>query len=416
MNDSTDPSEAKRRAGWMPMEQDDLEAWLQGHREQVEAGGDAPLHPSVAALGELIDSDPLLRMYAERMIAEVPSGKDYSQRHLEDPQQMLRLINAVLHVAPEFGESAVTTPLGGILDWTMGSSAGFAFYRDPRVNDALRGILNAWAEHLNSPDSLDVLNDSPSGWMSDAAAEAIGIEQYEYDPDDRHWGFTSWNDFFTRRFRKDVRPVAAPDDDGVIVSPCESTPFAIATDVQLHDRFWLKGQPYSLHDMLARDPAAESFSGGTVYQAFLSATDYHRWHSPVAGTIVRAFLQPGTYYSEADSEGAEAAEPTYSQGYLAHVAARAIVLIEADNPAIGLMALVPVGMSDVSSCLIGDGIEAGRHVDKGEELGRFQFGGSSQCLVFRKDVIADFSLGALPRSQAPLVLVNSKIATARTSG
>lgn len=89
-----------------------------------------------------------------------------------------------------------------------------------------------------------------------------------------------------------------------------------------------------------------------MYQAFLSATDYHRWHSPVAGTIVRAFVQDGTYYSEADSEGVDATESPNSQSYLAHVACRAIILIQADDPVIGLIAFVPVGMSDVSSCII----------------------------------------------------------------
>jgi len=95
-----------------------------------------------------------------------------------------------------------------------------------------------------------------------------------------------------------------------------------------------------------------SFVGGTVYQAYLSATNYHRWHAPVAGTIVRAFVRDGTYYSEADSEGAEAVEPQDSQSYLAHVATWAIILIQADDPVIGLMAFVPVGMSEVSSCIV----------------------------------------------------------------
>ena len=181
---------------------------------------------------------------------------------------------------------------------------------------------------------------------------AIGIEQYQHDPGDEYWGFTSWNDFFTRRLADGARPVDSPDDDGVIVSACESTPYGLAVDVQRQDQFWIKSQPYSLRDMLANDESADQFVGGTVYQAFLSATNYHRWHSPVAGTIVRAFVQEGTYYSEADSEGADAVEPRYSQSYLAHVAARAVILIEADNPVIGLTAFVPVGMSEVSSCMI----------------------------------------------------------------
>ncbi len=186
--------------------------------------------------------------------------------------------------------------------------------------------------------------------------------------------------------------------------------------MQLEDRFWIKSQPYSLRDLLANDESAPQFAGGTVYQAFLSATNYHRWHSPVAGTIVRAFVTGGTYYSEADSEGAEAAEPRYSQSYLAHVAARAVIIIEADNPAIGQVAFVPVGMSEVSSCLIDPAIKPGYHVAKGEELGYFQFGGSTHCLVFRPGAVSDFALQAIPQphdANPPLVRVHSRLATAQ---
>jgi phosphatidylserine decarboxylase len=216
----------------------------------------------------------------------------------------------------------VATPLGAILDWTMGTPAGFAAFRDPRINAMLKKILTAWCKFLSKKDSLYVLNDSPSGWKCAAAQKAVGIEQYEHDPEDEHWGFASWNDFFTRRFKDGQRPIASPDDDKVIVSACESTPYGIATDVQRQDRFWINSQPYSLQDMLANDESVDQFIGGTVYQAFLSATNYHRWHSPVADTVLRAFVQEGTYCSEADSEGADAVEPTNSQSYLAHVAAR----------------------------------------------------------------------------------------------
>ena len=318
-------------------------------------------------------------------------------------------------MAPEFGPAMVATPLGAILDWTMGTAAGFAAYRDPRINAMLKKILTVWCEFLSSGDSLYVLNDSPSGWKSAEAQRAVGIEQFEYDPQDEHWGFASWNDFFTRRFKDGARPVACADDDKVIVSACESKPYGISTDVQRQDRFWIKSQPYSLQDMLANDDSVDQFVGGTVYQAFLSATNYHRWHSPVAGTIVRAFVQEGTYYSEADSEGKDAVEPMNSQSYLAHVAARAIILIEADDPVIGLMAFVPVGMSEVSSCLIDSKVKPGYHIGKGEELGYFQFGGSTHCLVFRPGAIAEFTLTAIPQPhdpEAPVVRVGSKLATA----
>jgi phosphatidylserine decarboxylase len=411
--------DVRRRAGWLPAEQDDLEAWLAGHRDRVEARGEpVALHPVLEEFQALMDDDPVVRMYVNRMIDEVPGTKPYSERHLESVEQMLRFINEVLTMAPEFGKNSVTLPLNAILDWAMGTPAGFAAFRDPRVNAVLKKILNAWCEFLSSADSLYVLNESPSGWKSPDAVRAVGMEQYEHDPHDEHWGFTSWNDFFTRRFKDGERPVASPDDDKVIVSACESTPYGISTDVKRHDRFWIKSQPYSLVDMLANDDSVDEFVGGTVYQAFLSATNYHRWHSPVGGTIVRAFVQAGTYYSEADSEGADAVEPTNSQSYMAHVATRAIFLIEADDPVIGLMAFVAIGMSEVSSCMIDSKIEPGHHVAKGEELGFFQFGGSTHCLVFRPGAIAEFSLAAIPQPhdpEAPLVLVRSKLATARTS-
>jgi phosphatidylserine decarboxylase len=421
---TTSPHEVdvRRRAGWLPQEQDDLESWLAGHRERVEARGEqVVLHPVLTEFQELMDSDPVVRMYMNQMIAQVPSGKPYTKRHLESVEQMLRLINEVLTMAPEFGPQSamVATPLGAILDWTMGTPAGFAAFRDPRINAMLKRILTVWCEFLSSGDSLYVLNESPSGWKSAEAQRTVGMEQYEHDPQDEHWGFSSWNDFFTRRFKDGERPVASLDDDKVIVSACESTPYGISMDVKRQDRFWIKSQPYSLLDMLANDDSVDEFVGGTVYQAFLSATNYHRWHSPVAGKIVRAFVQEGTYYSEADSEGKDAVEPTHSQSYLAHVAARAIFVIEADDPVIGLMAFVAIGMSEVSSCVIASHVKPGIHVEKGEELGYFQFGGSTHCLVFRPGAIAEFSLAAIPQPhepQAPLVLVRSRLATANATG
>jgi phosphatidylserine decarboxylase len=413
---SSEPIDVRRRAGWLPQNQDDLESWLDGHRQRVDARGEQRvLDPVLIEFQELIDTDPIVRMHLNEMIAQVPKAKQYRKRHLDSVAELLRLINEVLTMAPEFGDQNVTLPLGAILDWTMGTSAGFAAYRDTRINDVIRNILAVWSKFLSSSNSLYVLNDSPSGWKCEAAQQAVGIEQYKYDPQDEYWGFASWNDFFTRRFKDGARPVHSADDDDVIVSACESTPYAIAKDVRLQDSFWIKSQPYSLRDMLANNDACEQFVGGTVYQAFLSATNYHRWHSPVAGTIVGAFIQPGTYYSEAESEGADAVDPVDSQGYLAHVATRAIILIQADNPVIGLVGFVAIGMSEVSSCLIGPDITEGHHVSKGEELGYFQFGGSTHCLIFRPGAVADFHLSAIPQPQgptAPLVEVRSKLAVA----
>ena len=247
-----DQHRAQIPAEWLdtetgPENHEDLEAWLDGQRQRVEARGETVVvHPVITEFQELIDSDPVVRMYVHQMIAQVPNTKAYRKRHLEGVDHLLRLINEVLTMAPEFGPAMVATPLGAILDWTMGTPAGFAAYRDPRINAMLKKILTVWSEFLNSSDSLYVLNDSPSGWRSAEAQRAVGVEQFEYDPQDEHWGFASWNDFFTRRFKDGARPVDSPDDDKVIVSACESMPYGISTDVQLQDGFWIKSQPYSL--------------------------------------------------------------------------------------------------------------------------------------------------------------------------
>jgi phosphatidylserine decarboxylase len=80
------------------------------------------------------------------------------------------------------------------------------------------------------------------------------------------------------------------------------------------------------------------------------------------------------------------------------------------------MCFMPVGMAEVSSCVIAPNIVPGAHVTKGQELGYFQYGGSTHCLIFRPDVIRDFAIRAIPQPTSPtppLVLVNSQLATAR---
>jgi phosphatidylserine decarboxylase len=168
--------------------------------------------------------------------------------------------------------------------------------------------------------------------------------------------------------------------------------------------------------MLANDERAEQFAGGTVYQAFLSAMSYHRWHAPVSGTIKKAYVVDGTYFSEPLFEGLgdhnnqeiDAAGISVGQGYLSALATRAIIFIEADNPAIGLMAFIGIGMDEVSTCEIT--VKEGQHVKKGEQTGMFHFGGSSHCLLFRKGVQVE---GFPEAGQANNVPVRGKLATVK---
>lgn len=218
--------------------------------------------------------------------------------------------------------------------------------------------------------------------------------------------------FFTREFRQGVRPIAEPDNNRVIINACESSPYRLATNVKLRDNFWVKAQNYALQYMLDDDPLVDKFVGGTIYQAFLSALSYHRWHAPVSGKIVKTKLINGSYYSQALSMGFDPEAPNKSQGYINEVATRALIFIEADEPTIGLMCFMAVGMAEVSTCEIT--VYEGQHITKGQEIGMFHFGGSTHCLIFRPEVSLEFDLdGQTPGLDSNNIPINSGIATVK---
>ena len=411
-----------RLGGWLPVDPRHLSKWLESNIAEAEQRN-ASLHPVVREFRDMIENDPVMNMYFTLMFEQQPRSAPKpgsGDVKLENYEQMLVVMNHVLTTSPTFDATVmVGCPINAILDYPMITPAGLAAFADPRVNEMLRRLLSVWAEFLDSEASRYVLDDSPSGWLSPIARESLQLHEFRIDPDAEFCGFKSWNDFFIRRFKPGRRPVARPDDQKAIVSACESQPYRIQTQVNEHDTFWMKSQPYSVRHMLNGN-FVEQFVGGTVYQAFLSAHNYHRWHSPVTGTIRRLQKVPGTYYAEAASERFDPAGPTNSQGYIAHVATRALIFIEADYSGIGLMCLVAVGMAEVSSCVLvdqeGKPLKEGQKVEKGDQLGYFQFGGSTHCLVFQPGVISEFAVEAIPQGEhgqaSPVVKVNSLLAIA----
>jgi phosphatidylserine decarboxylase len=303
------------------------------------------------------------------------------------------MLNHILTTAPQWHENEhsvglVGVPVNALLDWPMATRAGFVVFQDPKVNKMMKKVLNTWGEYLSSSKSASVLGTGKEGWFGPdgtkaltevanlGAKDPISFEKlFHCDPKADHHGFKSWDDFFTRTFRWEagIRPVADPDNDDVLVNCCESKTYKVAQDVKARDKFWVKGQPYSVVDMLAQDPLAEQFVGGTVYQAFLSALSYHRWHTPVSGTIKKSYVVEGTYFSEPLYEdftaehGADKSGECTSQEYISVVATRSIIFIEADNPKIGLMCFMGIGMTEVSTCETT--VKEGQHVNKGDQLG-----------------------------------------------
>lgn len=411
MNKAAEPLIPYCVGPWQASDQDAFDGWMAG-LDRIAAGHEALEHTVVREFGAAVQRDPSLFSLVNRMFDEVPDAP------ARDFHQLLKMIDVVLTTPPFFNNTGLPgLPINAMLASVMATDSGYSFFLDTTVNRHLKRILEAWGKFLASPASLPALSeDAETGWFgADAMAQMPGFDtEFVCEPNAPYRGFTSWDDFFTRRFRDGRRPVSAPDDDAVVVSACEAAPYKLVRGARLLDRFWIKAQPYSLLHMLAGDELAPQFDKGTVYQAFLSSFSYHRWHSPVAGRIVKTCVVDGSYYAQNRPEGFDPCGPRRSQAYIAQLATRALIFIEADHPAIGLICFVAVGMAEVSTCEVT--VSAGQRVAKGEQLGMFHFGGSSSCLIFRPETLLDFDLhGQTPGLDTEPIPINTRIATVRNS-
>lgn len=60
-----------------------------------------------------------------------------------------------------------------------------------------------------------------------------------------------------------------------------------------------------------------------------------------------------------------------------------------DTEEYGLVAILPIGMSQICSCNFEDSVKVGARVNKGDPMGYFLFGGSDIVMIFQKDVKAE---------------------------
>jgi phosphatidylserine decarboxylase len=257
----------------------------------------------------------------------------------------------------------------------------------PRPDAPPLNLLSAWmvryaeamglfldsAESL-TPESLRTFYESP----------AYNMNEY-LQP---RGGWRTFNEFFARNFKPGYRPVAAVSDPTVIVSPADST-FGGQWEILPDSGVTVKNLHWQVSELLEGSPFKDRFTNGQFMHAFLNTTDYHRQHAPVGGTVVEARVIPGAVYLEVDAEPV-AGDPngrhrlrkvrTFdapdNAGYQ-FAQARGLVVL--DTP-IGLVAVLPIGMAQVSSVVIT--AEVGVTLRKGEEISYFQFGGSDIIVLF----------------------------------
>lgn len=240
--------------------------------------------------------------------------------------------------------------------------------------------------------------------------QAPSYRMQDYPVPDNGWN--TFNEFFARHIDPALRPVALGDN--VLVSPadCSYDGQWPVTDEAAVTTFDVKGVPWSISQLLNEEASgkdyAQTFAGGTFTHSFLAPNDYHRQHAPVAGEVIEARVIPGLCYLEVVLEGTterdgrprlgmhrpmrridnrlhspKGLDAPDSPGYQ-FLQARGLILIDtAKTIGVGLVAVLPIGMAQVSSVVLS--VQEGDIVEKGQEISYFQLGGSDIVMVFQKD-------------------------------
>jgi len=196
--------------------------------------------------------------------------------------------------------------------------------------------------------------------------------------------FESFNAFFTRELAARARPIDR--DPGSFVAPCDGK---INQCGRLtNDRLLqAKGRHYSLRDLLANDPVASKFHNGFFHTIYLAPRDYHRVHMPMSGHLQRMIHVPGRLFSVAP----------YSVNHVPGIFTRNERVISLFETSHGPMAVILIGAMLVSSMettwsgvitpprgkriTTGDWSRREIHLEKGQEMGRFNMGSTVILLL-----------------------------------
>lgn len=182
--------------------------------------------------------------------------------------------------------------------------------------------------------------------------------------------YRSYNEFFTRKIRKEKRPISK--DPKVFISPCDSK-FSVY-EIDGRNVFHIKGSAYTLRDLLDGDEVYKEYEGGYCMIFRLTIDDYHRYCYIDDGVKGDNYFIPGELH-------------TVNPIALEHCNiykrnCREYTVLETKN-------FDKVVQVEVGAMMIGRIINHhGKHAFKrGEEKGMFEFGGSTTVLLVKKGQI-----------------------------
>jgi phosphatidylserine decarboxylase len=197
--------------------------------------------------------------------------------------------------------------------------------------------------------------------------------------------YGSFNEFFTRALKPDVRVLARGTRE--IACPVDGV-ISEAGRIEAAGLLQAKGRHYTLDELLASRAWAKHFEGGSFATIYLAPFNYHRVHMPLNGRLRETVYVPGRLFS-VNAVTASLVPRLFARNE------RVLTLFET---AFGEFALILVGALNVGSIATvwaGDITPAPRRVartlppqevslEQGQELGRFNMG-STVILLFQKD-------------------------------
>ena len=263
----------------------------------------------------------------------------------------------------------------------------------------------------------DFLN-TPASWNSEFYKRALadgrfGLDKGWYESPENWFTF---NQFFSRYLKSpDVRPIASPENEAVVVSPADSTPQGV-WKIDKKSRLVGKGVPIkssifnSIPDLIGPESAyRNAFANGKMTHTFLDVNDYHRYHFPVSGVVkeMKVILADdavgGTqiWSNELNKYVLQDTNPGWQM-----IETRACIII--DTGKFGLVAVLPIGMSQVCSVNYEPTLKVGDRIEKGDPLGYFLFGGSDIVMIFQPKASFKFKVPEAENGKYKHLLMGEK--------
>ena len=212
-----------------------------------------------------------------------------------------------------------------------------------------------------------------AGWLLDRRISALAVKPFiksnHIDMTDfEERNFSSFNDFFTRRVKEGRRPVDMKPEH--LIAPCDSK--LTVYPIEDNSRFRIKGVDYTLEQLLRDEELAQRFLGGTLLLFRLTVGDYHRYGYIDSGFLGEEIHVDGVYHTV--NPAAASRYPIYREN------TREYALLESEH--FGSLVQMEVGATMVGRIVNNPGQTL---VQRGQEKGRFEFGGSTVIVLLQKD-------------------------------